>query len=170
MNGHRGWSITTWHKPARLRIKDVTRAMSMPDKKKNVDDSFGSRVMIVFDDIFKDTRFAGMIVLRGHRLSIAVESPVYNLSLSTLHFDCRRFQIEVRKHLDTVIRLFEFRDGEEDEIYLLFSTIQLRNNWLYTFKNIGINIYDENDHVDRQKRVQFMRYSVSMPTIPTYSK
>ena len=170
MNGLRVWSIRIWHKPARLQIKDVTRAMSMPDKKKNVDDSFGSRVMIVFDDIFKDTRFAGMLVLKGHRLSIAVESPVYNLSLSTLHFDCRRFEIEVRKHLDTVIRLFEFRDGKEDEVYLIFHTIQLRNNWLYTFKNIGMTIYDENDHVDRQKRVQFMRSSVSMPTIPTYSK
>lgn len=170
MNGFRVWSIKTWHKASRLDIKDVTRAMSMPGKKTTVDDTFGSRVMIVFDDIFKDTRFAGMLLLRGYRLSISVESPVYNLRLSTLHFDCRRFEIEVRKHLDTVIRLFEFRNDKEDEVYLIFHTIQLRNNWLYTFKNIGIPIHDENDHVDRQKRVQFMRPSVSMPTIPTYSK
>lgn len=170
LNGLRVWSIRIWHKSWRLNIKDVPRAMSMPGKKNDVDDTFGSRVMIVFDDIFRNTRFAGMLVLRCNRLSISVESPVYNLKLSTLHFDCRRFKIEVRKHLDTVIRLFESRDGEEDEIYLIFHTIQLRNNWLYTFKNIGIPIYDENDHVERQKRVQFMRSSVSMPTIPTYSK
>ena len=170
MNGLSVRSIRVLHKPSRLQIKDVTRAMSMPGKKTTVDNAFGSRVMIVFDDIFKDTRFAGMLLLRGHRLSISVESPVYNLSLSTLHFHCHRFEIEVRKHLDTVIRLFEFRDEEQDEIYLIFHTIQLRNNWLYTFKNIGIPIHDENDHVDRQKRVQCMRSSVSMPTIPTYSK
>tara|TARA_B100000902_G_scaffold342989_1_gene347392 strand:- start:384 stop:812 length:429 start_codon:yes stop_codon:yes gene_type:complete len=142
----------------------------MPGKKTIVDDTFGSRALIVFDDLFKDTRFAAMLVLRGNRLCISVESPVYNLSLSTLKFDCRRFEIEVRNHLDTVIRLFEWRDDREDQIYLIFSTIQLRNNWLYTFRNIGIRIHNDNDIVDREKRVQFMRSSVSMPTIATYSK